>query len=107
MAIKLVDINDKVARNCILIINLGNILNLCCAVSTANAEWIHENRVGEPFLKGKTEIELYKGEASFSKIYARDVSRIYPEGKVNLVIYTKPSTLIYTGNSSLEVPVNS
>lgn len=50
-------------------------------------------------MKGKTEVELYKGEASFAKLYARDVSRVYPEGKINLVIYSKPSTLRYSGSS--------
>lgn len=58
-------------------------------------------------MKGKTEVELYKGEASLVKLYARDVSRIYPEGKVNLVIYTKPSTLKYAGSSSLDTMVES
>lgn len=41
------------------------------------------------------------------KLYARDVSRIYPDGKVNLVIYTKPSTLKYASNNSLEVIAES
>ena len=41
------------------------------------------------------------------KIYARDVSRIHPQGKVNLVIYTKPSTILYAGGNNLETPVNS
>lgn len=45
-------------------------------------------------MKGKTEVELYKGEAWFEKIYARDVSRAYPDGKVNLVIYAKPSAIL-------------
>lgn len=51
-------------------------------------------------MKGKTEVELYKGEASFVKLYARDVSRVYPEGKINLVIYSKPSALLYAGSNS-------
>lgn len=85
----------------------GNIINLCCAICSCEAQWIHENRVGEPFLKGKTEVELYKGEASFAKIYAREVSRVYPEGKINLVIYSKPTTLLYSGSSSYELAINS
>lgn len=60
-----------------------------------NAEWLHENRVGEPFLKGKTELELFRGESAFEKIYARDVSRGYPDGKLAIVIYPKPSMLKY------------
>lgn len=59
------------------------------------AEWLHENRAGEPLLKGKTEMDLYRGEASFQKMYAREVSRGYPQGKVAIVIYPKPSTLKY------------
>lgn len=58
-------------------------------------------------MKGKTEVELYKGEASFAKIYAREVSRVYPEGKINLVIYSKPTTLLYSGSSSYELTINS
>lgn len=46
-------------------------------------------------MKGKTEIELYKGEARFEKLYAREVSRIYSQGKVAIVIYPKASTLKY------------
>jgi hypothetical protein len=30
-------------------------LNLCFALCTVDAEWIHENRVGDPIIKGKTE----------------------------------------------------
>lgn len=52
-------------------------------------------------------MELYKGEASFVKIYAREVSRVYPEGKINIVIYSKPSTLLYSGSNSFELTVNS
>lgn len=58
-------------------------------------------------MKGKTEVELYKGEASFEKIYARDVSRAYPDGKVNLVIYAKPSAILYSGSNSYEQHINS
>lgn len=52
-------------------------------------------------------MELYKGEASFAKIYAREVSRVYPEGKINLVIYTKPSTLLYSGSNGYDLAINS
>lgn len=58
-------------------------------------------------MKGKTEVELYKGEAWFEKIYARDVSRAYPDGKVNLVIYAKPSAILYSGSNSYEQHINS
>ena len=59
-------------------------------------------------MKGKTEMELYHGEGSFLKIYPREVSRPYPEGKLNFVIYAKPSVLQFTSNSSsLEKEVDS
>ena len=77
-------------------------INLCFAVCDSNGEWIHENKNGENFIKGKTEVELFKGEASFEKLYARDVSRIYPDGKINLVVYAKPSALLYSQSSSFE-----
>lgn len=48
-------------------------------------------------LKGKTEVELYHGEAEFNKIYAKDISRTFPNGRLNFVVYTKPSMLIYNG----------
>lgn len=41
------------------------------------------------------------------KLYARDVSRIYPQGKVNLVIYAKPYALKYAGSSSSELTIES
>lgn len=58
-------------------------------------------------MKGKTEVELYKGEASFVKLYAREVSRVYSDGKVNLVIYSKPSTLLYSGSNPFETNINA
>lgn len=59
-------------------------------------------------MKGKTEIEMYHGEGSFLKVYARDVSRSYPEGKVNFIIYPKDSLLKFSSNaSSLEKIVQS
>lgn len=58
-------------------------------------------------MKGKTEVELYNGEASFLKLYARDVSRSYRDGKVNIVIYPKPSTLVYSSSGSVESYVDS
>lgn len=41
------------------------------------------------------------------KLYARDVSKFYTDGKVNFVIYTKPSILRYTNNDSFDVMVES
>ena len=60
-----------------------------------------ENRMGECFMKGKTETEMIKGECEFKKMYAREVSRIYPSGKLNFIIYPKPSTLVYTNPTVL------
>lgn len=51
-------------------------------------------------MKGKTEIEMYHGEGSFVKVYPRDVSRHHPEGKINIVVYTKPSMIKFSNNAS-------
>jgi hypothetical protein len=94
--------------NCTLFFYLANIVHLCLGVCNSNGEWITENRGGEPFMKGKTEVEMYHGEGSFLKVYPRDVSRSYLEGKVNFIIYSKPSMLKFSSNvSSLESVVNS
>lgn len=53
-------------------------------------------------MKGKTESELLKGESEFRKLYPRDVSRCYPNGKVAMVVYCKPSTLVYSNPSAME-----
>jgi len=51
---------------------------------------------------------MYHGEGAFLKVYPRDVSRVYPEGKLNFVVYSKPSMLKFTSNaSSLEQVVDS
>jgi hypothetical protein len=78
------------------------------AVCDTNGQWISENEEGSAFLKGKTEVELYHGEVVFQKIYPRDVSRAYPEGKVNMVIYPKPSLVQFSSmSSSVEERVNA
>ena len=81
-------------------IYLANIINLCFVLANDNGNWIYSNRVGDPILKGKTEVELYHGEAEFNKIYTKDISRTFPNGTVNIVIYAKPSALIYDGLTS-------
>lgn len=53
-------------------------------------------------MKGKIEAELYHGNASFIKMAARDVSRIYFNRTVNIVVYPKPTVLRYSGESSIE-----
>lgn len=59
-------------------------------------------------MKGKTEVEMYHGEGSFLKVYPRDISRHYPEGKLNFVIYSKPSLIQFSSNtSSVEKIVDS
>lgn len=59
-------------------------------------------------MKGKTEIEIYHGEGNFLRVYPRDVSRNYASGKLNFVIYSKPSMLKFSSNaSSLEQHVSS
>ena len=58
-------------------------------------------------MKGKTESELYHGQGSYTKIYSRDVSRFYPDGKLNIVVYPKESALKYCqGSNGLEQVVN-
>jgi hypothetical protein len=51
-------------------------------------------------MKGKTEVEMYHGEGSFLKVFPRDVSRNYAEGKINFVIYSKPSLIQFSSSSS-------
>jgi len=51
-------------------------------------------------MKGKTEVEMYHGEGSFLKVYPREVSRTYAGGKLNFVVYSKPSMLKFSSNSS-------
>lgn len=59
-------------------------------------------------MKGKTEVELYHGEGSFLKIYPREVSRPYVDGRLNFLVYAKPSVLRFTSNnSSVESEVDS
>ena len=51
---------------------------------------------------------MYHGDGSFLKVYPRDVSRHYPEGKVHFVVYSKPSMIKFSSNStSMERVVNS
>ena len=80
----------------------GNIVNVCLGVCDDNGEWIHETKEGSAFLKGKIEAELYHGSASFVKMAARDVSRVFINKTVNLVVYPKPTVLKYSGESSIE-----
>lgn len=77
-----------------------NLINICLATCTEDGEWIHENRMGEAFLKGKVEVEVYRGEGLFQKIYTRDISRNYPGKKVNFMVYGKPSMLVYSNEES-------
>ncbi len=43
---------------------------------------------------------MYRGQGSFLKVYPKDVSRSYPKGIVNFVIYAKPSLLQFSNNAS-------
>lgn len=101
------DKKGKTVRNSNYTSNLDNLFTLCLAVCTSDGEWVHENRIGDPFLKGKTEIEMFRGEAQFEKIHAREVSRIYPQGKINMVIYPKPSSLKFTPSEGQGESINS
>lgn len=73
-------------------LNPGNLIHLCLAVCNENGKWILDED-GESFIKGKVEVDLYRGEAEFKKIYPSDISRGFPGGKVNLVIYPRSSVL--------------
>ena len=81
-------------------IYLANAINLCLGLIDDNGNWINLNRVNDPMLKGKTEVGLYHGEAEFNKIYTKDISRTFPNGRVNIVVYAKPSMLVYDGLTS-------
>lgn len=80
---------------------LANILHLCLAACDENGQWVTENKAGENFMKGKTEIEMYHGEGVFLKVYPRDVSRHYSSGKLHFVVYCKPSMLKFSSNSNV------
>lgn len=43
---------------------------------------------------------MYHGECLFAKIYPREVSRHFKGGKVNFVIYSKPSMVQFISNLS-------
>jgi hypothetical protein len=89
------------------VIRNSNIINLCLGVCDSSGQWVAETKSGETFMKGKTEAELYHGQGNYCKIYPRDVSRYYENGKINFVVYPKPSMLHYSGNNSaLECRVN-
>jgi hypothetical protein len=51
-------------------------------------------------LGGQTEIDLFKGSATFIKIYAKEVSRGLRKGCINLVIYARPSLVSYCDSLS-------
>ena len=100
IGVRLINGSGKKVKNSKTTFNIDNLLTLCFSVCSSDAEWIHENRVGDPFMKGKTETELFKGEAQFEKLHPREVSRIYPNGKVAIVIYPKSSSVKYLSSES-------
>lgn len=61
LKLRLCDSNGNTVHNGKFWCDLGNLINICLAACTEEGEWIHENRMGEAFLKGKTEIEVYHG----------------------------------------------
>lgn len=76
-------------------------MSLCVAACEVNGRWICENEEGECFMQGKTEVELYHGEASFLKIYPRDVSRQFENGKIDIIIYPKPSLIKFSTEAGM------
>lgn len=51
-------------------------------------------------IKRIAEVELYHGQASFNKIYPKDISRTFKNGRSNIIIYRKPSFLVYQSHNS-------
>jgi len=70
------------------------------AACEGSGQWISENEEGKYFIQGKTEVELYHGEAVFEKIYPRDVSRMFDGGNISIVVYPKPSLIQFSNSSS-------
>lgn len=93
LSVELVTLNDEKVLN-------SNIVHLCLAVVDAAGEWVTQNKAKDNFMKGKTEVELYHGEGAFLKVYPREVSRSYPSGKLNFLIYAKQSVLRFSNNNS-------
>lgn len=75
----------------------ANLIHLCIGVCNNLGQWIVEES-GDFFMQGKTEIDLYHGEAEFKKISPKDVSRHFNGGLVTLVIYPKKSLINFTGD---------
>lgn len=75
-------------------------MNLCVAACRCSGEWIPTAETGEYFIQGKTEADLYHAEAQFQKIYPRDVSRYFENGKLSIVIYPKPSLIRFANSAS-------
>ena len=65
-----------------------------------DGKWIQGNEKGESFIQGKTEEDMYHGEALFMKIYPRDVSRKLRNGKISLIVYPKTSLIEFTTSAS-------
>ena len=78
----------------------SNVINLCMGICDNLGNWVHEIKGGVSFLKGKPESELYNGEVSFWKMALRDISRCFYGRTLNIVIYAKPSILIYSDQNS-------
>ena len=79
LKVKLVlnDKNKEFTKNGTWIADLGNLLNLYIGVFDNLGEWVTENRVNQPILRGKTEVQLFNGEAIFNKIYFREISSLF------------------------------
>ena len=64
----------------------ARIVNLCVAACRCSGEGIPTAETGEYFIQGKTKADLYHAEAQFHKIYLREVSRYFENGKLSIVI---------------------
>ena len=97
LKVKLVlnDKNKEFTKNGTWIVDLGNLLNLYIGVFDNLGEWVTENRVNQPILRGKTEVQLFNGEAIFNKIYFREISSLFEGETLNLVVYARASSIEY------------
>lgn len=75
-------------------------MHLGVAACRTDGQWVPDTENGDSFIQGKTEADLYHGEAGFVKIYPRDVSRSFPNGKIHLIVYPKPSLLKFHSSAT-------
>lgn len=88
--VRLTTKKGELVRNGTSILILGNLIHLCLAVCDENGKWIVDQE-GDSFMKGKLEVDFYRGESEFRKIYPKDITRHL--GKINFIIYPRASVI--------------